>query len=230
VTLRVVCISDTHSLHAQRPTLPPGDVLVHAGDLTESGTAAELADAFGWLLAEPHPTKIIVPGNHDFGLEGPGARARVVPGEIICLVDDGVVLAEGLRLYGMPWLRCEGFAFDLPGYARQGAIDAIPDDTAILVTHGPMSGVCDRAPPGEPGRPRSPHHGDERLAARVSQLTQLRLMVHGHIHEGRGEGRTTRGALVVNVASLGGGGRLRPAVIVEVDAMGARVVEGLDPW
>jgi len=36
-SLRVVAISDTHCTH-QRLRVPPGDVLVHAGDFTKRGT------------------------------------------------------------------------------------------------------------------------------------------------------------------------------------------------
>lgn len=33
--IKVICISDTHG---NQPPIPPGDLLVHAGDLTEVGT------------------------------------------------------------------------------------------------------------------------------------------------------------------------------------------------
>lgn len=37
--VRTVCISDTHNI---QPELPDGDVLLHAGDLTNRGTFDEL--------------------------------------------------------------------------------------------------------------------------------------------------------------------------------------------
>ncbi|EGC45365.1 phosphoric ester hydrolase [Histoplasma capsulatum var. duboisii H88] len=45
--IRVVCISDTHDHHL--PSVPDGDLLIHAGDLTNSGTRADiqLADGTG---------------------------------------------------------------------------------------------------------------------------------------------------------------------------------------
>lgn len=30
--MKLVCISDTHSLHRRIPDIPDGDVLIHAGD------------------------------------------------------------------------------------------------------------------------------------------------------------------------------------------------------
>ena len=39
--MKIVCISDTHGRHDQL-SVPPGDVLVHAGDFTESGDLSSL--------------------------------------------------------------------------------------------------------------------------------------------------------------------------------------------
>ncbi|KXH60858.1 metallophosphoesterase domain-containing protein [Colletotrichum nymphaeae SA-01] len=65
-TVTVVCVSDTHNT---KPRLPPGDILVHAGDLTASGTRRELQAALGWIRAQPHRFKVVVAGNHDLCLD-----------------------------------------------------------------------------------------------------------------------------------------------------------------
>jgi predicted phosphodiesterase len=39
--MRIVAVSDTHGLHSRIETLPEGDVLVHAGDLMNSGLDPE---------------------------------------------------------------------------------------------------------------------------------------------------------------------------------------------
>lgn len=65
-SIRVVCISDTHN---QRPQIPPGDILVHAGDLTENGSFDELQAELRWLSSQPHRYKIFVAGNHDVLLD-----------------------------------------------------------------------------------------------------------------------------------------------------------------
>ncbi|KAK7988235.1 hypothetical protein PG989_008550 [Apiospora arundinis] len=64
--VRVVCISDTHN---NQPLLPPGDVLIHAGDLTESGSFDEMQAGLTWLSSQPHKHKIYVAGNHDVLLD-----------------------------------------------------------------------------------------------------------------------------------------------------------------
>ncbi|KAL8365267.1 hypothetical protein RB595_004190 [Gaeumannomyces hyphopodioides] len=63
---RFVCISDTHN-HTVH--LPKGDVLIHAGDLTNQGTSEELLKAIQWLERADFEIKIVVAGNHDVTLD-----------------------------------------------------------------------------------------------------------------------------------------------------------------
>ena len=46
--MRLVCISDTHSMHRQ-VVVPDGDVLIHAGDCLGVGTLEELEDLDNWF-------------------------------------------------------------------------------------------------------------------------------------------------------------------------------------
>ncbi|KAH8106900.1 Metallo-dependent phosphatase [Cristinia sonorae] len=59
---RFVCISDTHS---RRFNVPPGDVLLHSGDLSSWGELPQLRKTIDWLKGLPHPAKVIIAGNHD---------------------------------------------------------------------------------------------------------------------------------------------------------------------
>ncbi|KAK2738190.1 hypothetical protein FQN57_007165 [Myotisia sp. PD_48] len=70
VRTRFVCISDTHNKRPQEAfKLPKGDVLIHAGDLTNQGTEKELERAIEWIRQADFEAKIIVPGNHDVILD-----------------------------------------------------------------------------------------------------------------------------------------------------------------
>lgn len=60
-TLRIVCISDTHNDDASA-SIPAGDILIHAGDMSDTGTMAELQSAFNWIKSLPHKVKILVAG------------------------------------------------------------------------------------------------------------------------------------------------------------------------
>ncbi|KAJ5618830.1 hypothetical protein N7510_002814 [Penicillium lagena] len=61
--IRVVCISDTHTL--EWPDVPDGDLLIHAGDLCNDGSVREIQAAVDWLKTLPHPHKVVICGNHD---------------------------------------------------------------------------------------------------------------------------------------------------------------------
>ncbi|RCN42395.1 Ser/Thr phosphatase family protein [Ancylostoma caninum] len=67
--LKVVCISDTHDQLDLVKDIPDGDVLIHAGDLTNYGSERELKKVNEELGRLPHKHKLIVAGNHDLGLD-----------------------------------------------------------------------------------------------------------------------------------------------------------------
>jgi predicted MPP superfamily phosphohydrolase len=163
--IRVVCISDTHNTHASQPPLPPGDILIHSGDLTNSGTRQELNDVLFWLAAQPHQVKVFIAGNHDKCLS-PGPEdgtdiqayiANVYP-SLTYLCDSStevVIRGRSLRLYGSPWTPKHGnwvfqypripprlpfqSSIDGPTFYDSGAAiwSRIPTMTDVLVTHGP---------------------------------------------------------------------------------------------
>lgn len=54
---RFVCISDTHTRTFH---VPPGDVLLHSGDLTNTGLFSEFRTTVEWLRELPHATKMSV--------------------------------------------------------------------------------------------------------------------------------------------------------------------------
>lgn len=68
LSTRIVCISDTHSSYDF--TLPDGDILLHAGDITRTGKQDELERFLNWLKKlTKFRLKIIIAGNHDVTLD-----------------------------------------------------------------------------------------------------------------------------------------------------------------
>lgn len=62
-SIKIVCLSDTHDSVVQN--VPDGDLLIHCGDMTNSGTAAAIQKQIDWLASLPHQHKVLVCGNHD---------------------------------------------------------------------------------------------------------------------------------------------------------------------
>eukprot|EP00927_Polykrikos_kofoidii_P068365 TRINITY_DN63741_c0_g1_i1.p1 TRINITY_DN63741_c0_g1~~TRINITY_DN63741_c0_g1_i1.p1 ORF type:complete len:272 (+),score=42.93 TRINITY_DN63741_c0_g1_i1:98-913(+) len=160
--LRIVCLSDTHSMHRTLPTslIPQGDLLLHCGDFTKKGTRREVADFSSFLGELPHPVKIVISGNHDVGPFcefDPRLADTLLPG--VVYLRNSLVEVEGLRIYGSPW--------------ESRGNPAVPADVDILMTHGPPSGILDA------GR------GCPYLRKDIVE-TRPRLHVFGHIHEASG--------------------------------------------
>ena len=66
---RMIILSDTHGNDLKDITLPRADVAIHCGDLTNDSRSVELERTLKMLRAIDAPLKLIIPGNHDFGLE-----------------------------------------------------------------------------------------------------------------------------------------------------------------
>ncbi|HMQ30512.1 MAG TPA: metallophosphoesterase [Chloroflexaceae bacterium] len=100
-SLRIVALSDTHGLH-RHVQVPPGDILVRAGDLIRHGDRDELVDLNAWLGELPHHHKIIVVGNHDWCFEEDAeACVALLPNAVY--LQDAAVAVEGITFYGSPW-------------------------------------------------------------------------------------------------------------------------------
>ena len=87
--MKIVCISDTHSLHWHIPELPDGDVLIHAGDSLGQGTLDNIEDLNSWLGTLPHRHKIVIAGNHDRAFQDEPEQARELLTNAIYLEDSG---------------------------------------------------------------------------------------------------------------------------------------------
>jgi predicted phosphodiesterase len=60
---RFVCVSDTHNATANGSfKLPKGDVLIHAGDLTNQGSFSELQKTVTWIEEADFEAKIVIGG------------------------------------------------------------------------------------------------------------------------------------------------------------------------
>ena len=62
---RFVCLSDTHNASPLNGAfkLPKGDVLVHAGDLTNQGSLSELRKTLDWIENADFEVKIVIAGS-----------------------------------------------------------------------------------------------------------------------------------------------------------------------
>ncbi|CAN8023152.1 unnamed protein product [Ixodes persulcatus] len=208
--VRFVCVSDTHnSIARMRHKIPPGDVLIHAGDFTRRGLITEV-DEFNRFMAQlPHRHKLVIAGNHELSFDPATAShregfvvgnfAHSTPQDVVqrakrflthcTYLEDSQAVVYGIKVYGSPWQpRFYNWAFnESRGQPLLSIWDRIPEDTDVLVTHTPPVGhgdfcVYDR------------HVGCVELLGVVQRRVRPRYHVFGHIHEAHGvttDGQTT---------------------------------------
>ncbi len=179
--MTIACLSDTHSLHHRIPSIPDADILIHAGDISKYGDESQVVDFLHWFSALPHKHKIFIAGNHDFFFENKREDyiRTVIPDNVIYLNDSGCEI-NGIRFWGSPITpEFMNWAFNRKrGTEIQQHWNKIPENTDILITHGPPAGILDTTTNFQ-------KTGCEDL---LNTVLKIRPAYHifGHIHEAHG--------------------------------------------
>ena len=194
----ITFISDTHSKHSMlKDDLIGGDILIHGGDFMTSGYSEyEALEFFKWFEAQDYEDCIFISGNHDRIMQNEPEKMRgILTGYkgIDYLEDEEMVLygdgpngeypEENIRIYGSPWQpEFFNWAYNLPrnGEELSSKWEAIPENTDILITHGPAWGYLD-ATIYKPNQKL----GCELLRERIDSL-KPKIHIFGHIHSAHG--------------------------------------------
>jgi Icc-related predicted phosphoesterase len=177
--VKFIAISDTHCRHHSLK-LPKGDAVIHSGDITYVGSRWEVVDFLTWFSSLNYQYKIFIAGNHDFYFEKhPSEIKKLIPENVTYLNDSGIII-NGINIWGSP---VTPWFFNWAFNRRRGKViskhwNLIPDNTQLLITHGPAFGILDTVINGE-------NVGCEDL---LKKLQQVKPNVHvcGHIHESYG--------------------------------------------
>jgi len=183
--MKIACLSDLHG-HLPDLSALQYDLLVIAGDITPH--IQKLSDCLdwldnqlrNWLLYKPC---IAIAGNHDFIFEQYPQLVQelALPWTYLC---NSSAELDGLKVWGSPYSLPYGrWAFMANEDRLAEMYKGIPDDTDVIISHGPPYSKGDRVLFSD--------HYDEHVGSH-SLLTKIRnlspkLVVTGHIHESYGE-------------------------------------------
>ncbi len=186
--MKITLISDTHNKHKfVTNDLPGGDLLIHAGDLSSMGYEHEIREFCKWFNnIDNYTHKVFIAGNHDWGFQNNVEIVKEILDfyeNITYLQDNSTLLGEDMvSVYGSPWQpEFYNWAFNLPrqGVELKEKWDNIPNNTDILITHGPAYGYVDKV------IGRTENLGCELLTEKIKEL-KPKIHVCGHIHTGYG--------------------------------------------
>jgi Icc-related predicted phosphoesterase len=197
--MKLVCISDTHNKH-RSIKIPECDILIHAGDYSFKGYDWEIVDFYKWLNEQEANHIISVQGNHELGWEANTEKCRKLAlghCPAVHLLEDQSVNIEGINIYGSAytpyfhnWAFNAGRTITEAAHYRKPFIGdiwaKIPNDTNILVTHGPVYGILDELTYVD-GTSKGQFVGCVELEKRIKDLKELDIHVCGHIHLAYGQ-------------------------------------------
>lgn len=186
-------MADTHG-QLEHVDIPEGDVLIIAGDVCRGRSLQELKYLNNFFGSLPHAHKVLIAGNHDLIMEQLGrAELERIFTHAVYLEDSGITI-DGLKFWGSPWQpEFFNWAFNLPrGKLLAEKWAKIPDNTDVLITHGPPFGILDRTL-------RNKRVGCEELLKAIGRI-KPKVHVFGHIHEDYGQNESA-GTLFVNAST-----------------------------
>lgn len=180
--MRLCLISDVHG-RWNKLQIPQCDVLISAGDYSWQGEKHMVEDFHKWMSKQPAKHFISVQGNHEKWVEANFDEAKVIaenecPG--VHFIDEGEIVIDGVKFYGSAitpqfhnwaWNRVRGDEI-APHWAR------IPNDTQVLITHGPPHKILDVC---RGGTVYEENVGCWDLLQRVKEV-KPKLHIFGHIH------------------------------------------------
>jgi 3',5'-cyclic AMP phosphodiesterase CpdA len=195
--MKIVHISDTHGSHEHKIGVwleeiaeqEQPSVIVHSGDfMRHAMNYQDLTDFLEWFMKLPFQHKILVPGNHDIWTEqlenNNELRQAVLPYGLHFLIDEEVVI-DGVKFYGSPYTPwfCD-WGFQLYQHEQEVHWKQIPDDTDVLITHGPAKNVLDYISLQD-GVPKEAL-GCAYLGERIAEI-DIKAHLFGHIHGAYGK-------------------------------------------
>lgn len=182
--MKIWHISDTHGYHGLLK-VPEVDMVIHSGDISNPREVVlsehECLNAIEWLSSLDIPHKILIAGNHDIAIE----RRRVNAGDMavkgIIYLENNSTNINGVKIWGSPITPSFGigWAFNKKRDKLHEVWASIPEDTDVVITHGPPKGILDHSY-SQIGSVYE-RCGCAALAKRV-RIVQPKLCLFGHIH------------------------------------------------
>lgn len=146
--MKIWHISDTHGFHFDLK-IPDCDMVIFSGDCSNYRepiyNEKEVRQFLKWYSSLKIKYKIFVAGNHDTSIErGLVKRKEIEDLNIIYLENENTII-DDINIWGSP-ITPEfgtGWAWNRKREKIHKVWDNIPEDTNILITHGPPKGIKD---------------------------------------------------------------------------------------
>jgi len=188
--MKILITSDTHGFHHQLD-YEECDLFIHTGDFSNSPDRTqnfvEVCDFVGWLKDFPAKHKVVIPGNHDTCIENQEAVHKdmfLTAANANLLVHEELEV-DGIKIFGSPYTPTFGsdrWVYNKSRHKLGRYWEQIPENTDLLLTHGPPKGILDLTDDRDTGKPVQV--GCNALTKAVHKVQPL-IHAFGHIHSER---------------------------------------------
>jgi len=206
--MKLVLISDTHVFH-RNLILPQGDIIIHAGDITNRGTKEEVLDFLDWFSSLDYQNRLFIGRNHDAYLDNNAVDFLDILPSNITYLNNNATQINGFKFWGSPVSPdMEAWAFGKPRNEMEEHWKYMPADIDVLITHTPPYGILDKS---------SQHYslGCRFLLRKIAEL-DISHHIFGHIHASYGRCKIGK-TIFINASNLDSyKGLVNPPILVDL--------------
>lgn len=146
--IKIWHFSDTHTYHDMLSVPKDIDIAIFSGDCSNPrepySNEREVRQFLTWFYKIPARCKIMIAGNHDTSIEQGLVDKLDIQSLGINYLENDFIEVEGLKIYGSPHTPSFGnWAFMKKREKLHDTWQMIPEDTDIMVVHGPPKGMLD---------------------------------------------------------------------------------------
>jgi Icc-related predicted phosphoesterase len=184
--MKIWHIGDTHGSHKDLKVPEGVDMVIFSGDCSNPrnpyNNEPEVRDFLTWYDSLPIKYKVFVAGNHDSSIEFGLVDKETFSNLNIVYLENDYTIIEGIKIYGSPLTPTFGdWAFMKSRSKISRYWDNIPEDSDIIVTHGPPKGILDLS---HSFTGVLEECGCGALRKKVAKINP-KFMLFGHIHDTR---------------------------------------------
>lgn len=195
--MRIWHFSDSHGHHSLIKVPEDIDLIIFSGDCANFRdkwrNEPEVKDFLNWFSSLDTP-KIMIGGNHDSSIEHKVISSQDFVDRNIMYLENEDITIDGIKIWGSPYTPTFGdWAFMKARHNMYKIWDQIPEDTDIVVTHGPGHGTLDLS--YEMDGVTIKQCGCKNLKKRINKI-KPKFHLFGHIHDSMNGELLNQGLLV----------------------------------
>lgn len=179
-------ISDTHTYHGFLKVPKNIDMIIFSGDCSNSRhpimNEPEVLNFLTWFATIEVKYKIMIAGNHDSSIESGLINKKIIESYGITYLENEDIIINDLKIWGSPFTPSfKNWSFQKNRSKLNKIWQHIPNNTDIVIIHGPPKGILDYAHDYNNYVERC---GCSALIKRMLVI-KPKLMLFGHIHNNK---------------------------------------------